>query len=85
MSTMTSSFRFRMVGPSRSFSRVWLLTPACSDPLDAKLCPAEDALSYRGWLGLWTFSGSFSNDTSRGGHVGSHSQIGCDRKDRQCC
>jgi hypothetical protein len=39
------------VGPgamSGSFSRAWLLTPACSGPLEAKLRPAEDAHSCRG-------------------------------------
>ena len=51
MSTMTSSFCFRMVGPSRSFSRVWLLTPACSDAL-ARRCARLRMLSVTGVAGL---------------------------------
>ncbi|MDT5073172.1 MAG: hypothetical protein QOH82_2492 [Mycobacterium sp.] len=83
MSTMTSSFRFRMVGPSRSRSRVWLLTPACSDPLNAKLWAAEDALSYRNDRAVNVLRLVQQRHMQRWA-CWSHSQVGCDRKDRQC-
>jgi len=47
MSTMTSSFRFRIVGPSRSFSRVWLLTPASPTRL-TRSCARLRMLSVTG-------------------------------------